>query len=171
MRDGVPPHFVERLVAALDQAPLDKETTEDWMNWLLDVVGQHPQDIGVFMRETALESVFGRAYTNSTKPKATARRTIEALQHLIAMWCGGRTLVEIEEWLLRYVRKHEGEVAKSASRSSTAQRACRFAIRIAPDLGFLWGVLGQVVFTELPLAKVHQFPSRDPAADGARRRS
>ncbi|XHS00620.1 hypothetical protein ACFB49_22190 [Sphingomonas sp. DBB INV C78] len=97
------------------------------------------------MRETALESVFGRAYTNSTKPKATARRTLGALRDLTAMWCGGRTLVEIEEWLLAYVRKHEGEVTKSAPRSSTAQRARRFAIRIAPDLGFLCGVLGQVV--------------------------
>ena len=61
------------------------------------------------------------------------------------MWCGGRTLVEIEDWLLAYVWKHEGKVKKRASRSSTAQRARRFAIRIAPDLGFLCGVLGQIV--------------------------
>ncbi len=145
VRNGVPPHLIERLVTALDQAPIDKGTTEDWINWLLDVVAEHPQDIGIFVRETALDSVFGRAYTNSTKPKATARRTLGALQHLTAMWCGGRTLVEIEEWLLAYVRKHEGDVTKSAPRSSTAQRARRFAIRIAPDLGFLCGVLGQVV--------------------------
>ncbi|PCD02449.1 DEAD/DEAH box helicase [Sphingomonas spermidinifaciens] len=145
VRNGVPPHFIERLVRALDQAPVDKGTTEDWMTWLLGVVAEHPQDISIFMRETALESVFGRAYTNSTKPKATARRTLGALRDLTAMWCGGRTLVEIEEWLLAYVRKHEGEVTKSAPRSSTAQRARRFAIRIAPDLGFLCGVLGQVI--------------------------
>lgn len=145
VRNGVPPDLIERLVKALDQAPIDKETTEEWMNWLLGVVAEHPQDIDIFMRETALESVFGRAYTNSTNPKEKALRTLKALQHLTAMWCGGRTLVEIEEWLLAYVRKHEGKVTKSAPRSSTAQRARRFAIRIAPDLGFLCGVLGQVV--------------------------
>ena len=61
------------------------------------------------------------------------------------MWCGGCTLVEIEDWLLAYVRKHEGQVKQRANRSATAQRARRFAIRIAPDLGFLCGVLGQIV--------------------------
>jgi hypothetical protein len=60
------------------------------------------------------------------------------------MWCKGRTLVEIEAWLLAFIREHEGEVKQQANQSSTAQRARRFAIRIAPDLGFLCGVLGQI---------------------------
>ena len=145
VRNGVPPRLVERLVQALAQAPVDKGATEVWVNWLLGVVAEHPLDLGIFVREAALESVFGRAYTNSTKPKATARRILGALQHLTSMWCGGRTLVEIEDWLLSYIWKHEGQVKKRASRSSTAQRARRFAIRIAPDLGFLCGVLGQVI--------------------------
>lgn len=89
--------------------------------------------------------MFGRAYTNTTRPKATAERIIKALQHLISMWCGGHTLVEIENWLLAYAWKHEGKVTQKASRSSTAQRARRFVIRIAPDIGFLCGVLGQIV--------------------------
>lgn len=145
VRNGVPPTLVERLVEALKEAPVDKDATEDWINWLLGVVAEHPLDLGIFVREAALESVFGRAYTNSTKPKATAKRILGALQHLTSMWCSGRTLVEIEDWLLAYVRKHEGQVKQRASRSATAQRARRFAIRIAPDLGFLCGVLGQIV--------------------------
>jgi hypothetical protein len=112
---------------------------------LLDVVAESPLDLTIFLRETALESVFGRAYTNTTKPKATAKRILAALQTLVSMWCGGRTLVDIEDWLLTFIRKHEGEVRQQANRSSTAQRARRFAIRIAPDLGFLCGVLVQIV--------------------------
>lgn len=145
VRNGIPPRLVERLVEAFDQAPVDKTATEDWIIWLLDVVAEHPLDLTIFVRETALESVFGRAYTNTTKPKATAKRILGALQTLVSMWCGGRTLVEIEAWLLTFVRKHEGDVKQQANQSSAAQRARRFAIRIVPDLGFLCGVLGQIV--------------------------
>jgi len=69
---------------------------------------------------------------------------LKTLKTLVSMWCGGQSLVEIEEWLLVFVQKHEGQVSRKASRSTTAQRARRFAIRITPDLGFLCGVLGQV---------------------------
>lgn len=145
VRNGIPPRLIERLGEALDHAPVGKTATEDWIRWLLDVVAEHPLDLTIFVREAALESVFGRAYTNTTAPKATAKRILDALQTLVSMWCGGRTLVEIEAWLLTFIRKHEGEVKQQANQSSTAQRARRFAIRIAPDFGFLCGVLGQIV--------------------------
>jgi hypothetical protein len=145
VRNGVPPKLIVRLVEAFEQAPVEKTTTEEWINWLLDIVAEHPLDLTIFVRETALESVFGRAYTNTTKPEATAKRILGALKTLVSMWCGGRTLVEIEAWLLTFIRKHEGEVKQQANQSSTAQRARRFVIRIAPDLGFLCGVLGQIV--------------------------
>lgn len=145
VRNGIPPRLISRLVEALDQAPVDQTATKEWMNWLLEVVAEHPLDLTIFVRETALESVFGRAYSNTTKPEATARRILGAFQILVSMWCGGRTLVEMEAWLLAFIRKHEGVVKQQANRSATAQRARRFAIRIAPDLGFLCGVLGQIV--------------------------
>ena len=144
VRNGIPPRLIERLVEEFNQAPVEKTATEDWVNWLLDIVAEHPLDLTIFARETALESVFGRAYTNTNKPNATAKRILGALKTLVSMWCGGRTLVEIEAWLLAFIRKHEGEVRQQANQSSTAQRARRFAIRIAPDLGFLCGVLGQI---------------------------
>jgi superfamily II DNA/RNA helicase len=145
VRNGIPPRFIERLAEALDEAPVDKTTTEDWIGWLLDVVAEHPSDLTIFVREVALESVFGRAFTNTTKSDARAKRILRALKTLVSMWCGGRTLVDIEAWLLDFIRKHEGEVAQQANRSSTAQRARRFAIRVTPDLGFMCGVVGQIV--------------------------
>ena len=123
---------------------METDSTADWMSWLLDIIAEHPLDLTIFVRGTALESVFGRAYSNTSNPKETARLILEALKTLVSMWCGGRSLVEIEEWLLVFVQKHEGQVSRKASRSTTAQRARRFAIRITPDLGFLCGVLGQV---------------------------
>ncbi|MBP6018375.1 MAG: DEAD/DEAH box helicase [Burkholderiaceae bacterium] len=145
VRNGIPPRLIARLVEALDQAPIDKSITADWINWLLDVVAEHPLDLTIFVRETALESVFGRAYTNTTDDEVTARIILDALKTLVSMWCGGRTLVEIEEWLLEFVRTHEGDVRQQTNQSSTAHRARRFAIRITPDLGFLCSVLAQIV--------------------------
>ncbi len=144
VRNGVPPRLVDRLVEAIDHAPVEKTATDEWINWLLDVVAEHPLDLTIFVREAALEAVFGRAYTNTKEPEATAERILRALKTLVSMWCGGRTLVEIEAWLLAFVRTHEGEVKQQTNKSSTAQRARRFAIRIAPDLGFLCGILGQI---------------------------
>lgn len=144
VRNGVPPRLVERLAGAFDQAPIDRTNTEAWMNWLLDIVAEHPLDLTIFVRENALESVFGRAYTNTDDFSATAKRILKALKKLVSMWCGGYTLVEIENWLLAFVRKFEGKVKQQAPRYSTAQRARRFAIRIAPDLGFLCGLIGQI---------------------------
>ncbi|WP_312197771.1 DEAD/DEAH box helicase [Mixta calida] len=144
VRNGIPPRLIERLVDALQATSMETDSTADWMDWLLDIIAEHPLDLTIFVREAALESVFGRAYSNSSKPKDTARLILKALKKLVSMWCGGQSLVEIEEWLLAFVQKHEGQVGRKTSRSATAQRARRFAIRITPDLGFLCGVLGQV---------------------------
>ncbi|ATF93800.1 DEAD/DEAH box helicase [Cedecea neteri] len=144
IRNGVPPKLIERLNEAFDTAPVEKTTTEHWISWLLDIVADHPLDLTIFVRQAALESVFGRSYTNTTKPKATSKRILGALKTLVSMWCSGRTLIEIEDWLLAFIRKHEGEVKQQANQSTKAQRARRFAIRIAPDIGFLCGVLGQI---------------------------
>nr|WP_314508573.1 DEAD/DEAH box helicase [uncultured Pantoea sp.] len=144
IRNGVPPKLIERLVEAFDTAPVEKTTTEHWISWLLDIMADHPLDLTIFVRQTALESVFGRSYTNTTKPQVTSKRILGALKALVSMWCAGRTLIEIEDWLLAFIRKHEGKVKQQANQSTTAQRARRFAIRIAPDIGFLCGVLGQI---------------------------
>ena len=144
VRNGIPPKLIERLVVALKTAPVNTDTTADWVCWLLDIIAEHPLDLTIFVLEAALNSVFGRAYSNNSEPKATARLILQALKTLISMWCSGKSLVVIEEWLLNFVREHEGKVNQKANRSVTAQRARRFAIRITPDLGFLCGVLGQV---------------------------
>lgn len=145
VRNGVPPQFVERLVERLGGAPVEETSTAAWVAWLLDVVAEDSRDLPIFLREAALESVFARAFTNTDRPNATAKRILNALKTLVSMWCGGRTLVDIEAWLLAFIRKHEGAVKQQANQSHTAQRARRFAIRVAPDLGFLCGLLGQIV--------------------------
>ncbi|NAW18972.1 DEAD/DEAH box helicase, partial [Salmonella sp. hn-f5] len=76
IRNGVPPKLIERLVVAFDTAPIEKTATEHWINWLLDIVADYPLDLMIFVRQAALESVFGRSYTNTTKPKASSKRIL-----------------------------------------------------------------------------------------------
>lgn len=144
VRNGMPPRLIERLSEALQLSPVKTGTTVDWVRWLLNIIDEHPSDLNIFVRATALESVFGRAYSNTNDREKTDRLLLRALKKLVYMWCSGKTLVNIESWLLAFVRRYEGQVRREASHSVVAQRARRFVIRIVPDLGFLCGLLGQV---------------------------
>lgn len=161
VRNGVPPEFIERLEGGLSSAPITTAATADWVGWALDIVALKPLELTMFVRADALTTVFGQAYTNSTRPKATARLLIGALKHLVSMWCSGRTLVEIEAWLLKFVRENEGEVGRQATQSSIARRARRFAIKIAPDLGFLCGLVTQVMAKQAELGGTSPLPMAD----------
>jgi hypothetical protein len=157
VRNGIPPKMIERLVDALQATSMETDSTADWISWLLDIIVENPLDLTIFVRETALASVFGRAYSNDSHPEVVSRLILKTLKTLTAMWCSGKSLVEIEQFLLTFIQKHEGNVIRKASRSTTAQRARRFVIRITPDLGFLCGVLGQIANH---LSKEQNFPRR-----------
>jgi hypothetical protein len=111
------------------------------LGWALDIIAERPSDLTLFVRPAALDAVFGRAYQDSD---ASAQVILSALHTLVEMWCAGVTLVEMEVWLLQFIRDNEGDVKRQTTASSTAHHARRFAIRITPDLGFLCGVLGQI---------------------------
>ncbi|PLT82569.1 DEAD/DEAH box helicase [Sinorhizobium medicae] len=146
VRNGVPPALVERIAAALPQAPVSSTDTASWMNWVLQIVATEPLDLFAVVRASALQSIFGRAFAHlvgSEDPK-DFKLLIDALADLVTNWCEATNLVKIEEKILKFVRANEGEVSQPARASSTATRARRFAIRLAPDFGFLCGLLGQV---------------------------
>ncbi|WP_367834592.1 helicase-related protein [Pseudomonas lundensis] len=141
VRNGISPRLIARLADALLEVPDRLHSTADWLRWTLDIVANCPSDLPLFIRPAALEAVFGRAYQEND---VSARLILSALKKLIEMWCAGVTLVEIEVWLLQWIRANEGKVKRQTSMSSKAHHARRFAIRITPDLSFLCGVLGQI---------------------------
>ena len=144
VRSGVPPEMVARLNAAYDAAPNKAVTTGDWTEWLLDVSIKSANDLTLFIRASSLEAVFGRAWTNEQGRDAVVAPILEAIKIMTRMWCNGITIVEIEAYILSVIHANEGEVKQKASRSATAHRARRFAIRILPDIGFLCGLFAQV---------------------------
>lgn len=145
IRNGVPPELIARIVSQICSAPNDKTETSDWVSWLLSVCITSPEDLSLLVRETSLKTVFGRAYSNQVDKNIGSQIIVEALKSLVLMWCGGKTLVEIETWLLAFIRRHEQPVKQRASVQQHANRARRFSIRILPDIGFMCGLLSQIV--------------------------
>lgn len=141
VRNGISPRLIARFADALLEVPDRLYSTADWLGWTLDIIADCPSDLPLVIRPAALEAVFGRAYRENDD---SARGILFALKKLVEMWCTGFTLVEIETWLLQWIRENEGTVARQASMSSKAHHARRFAIRITPDLSFLCGVFGQI---------------------------
>lgn len=145
VRNGVPPELIARIVNQMGSAPVEKAETTDWVSWLLDVCVTSSADLLMLVREASLETVFGRAYKNQVDKDAGSQIILAALKELVRMWCGGKTLVEIETWLLAFIRRHEQPVIQQASIQQHANRARRFSIRIVPDIGFMCGLLSQIV--------------------------
>lgn len=146
VRNGVPPALVERIAAALPEAPVFSTDTASWINWVLKIVAIVPQDLFAVVRASALQSIFGRAFSHliGSEDPHDFKLLTDALADLVTKWCEATNLVKIEESILKFVRENEGEVSQPARASSTATRARRFAIRLAPDFGFLCGLLGQI---------------------------
>jgi hypothetical protein len=71
----------------------------------------------------------------------------------VVPWFGGQPFIAIETVLSAFIAANEGPVKRPTAPDRKAKRARRFALRLAPDLGFLCGVLTQV--------------ARKIAADGA----
>lgn len=145
VRNGVPPEIIDRLNRALAEAPMAATATTDWISWLLDTAVQSPRDLTLFVRKSSLDTVFNRAWKNHPDPAAATGPVVQAIKDMASMWCAGRTVVEIESYVLTFVHANEVNFTKPARRSATAQRARRFAIRILPDIGFLCGIFAQIV--------------------------
>jgi hypothetical protein len=144
VRNGIPPELVARIVNQMGSAPNDKAETSDWVSWLLDVCVTSSADLTLLVRDTSLQTVFGRAYSNQVDKDAGSLIILGALKALVEMWCGGKSLVEIETWLLAFIREHEQPVVRQAIAQKHANRTRRFSIRILPDIAFVCGLLSQI---------------------------
>lgn len=145
VRNGAPPEIIDCLNRALADAPMAATATTDWISWLLDTAVQSPRDLTLFVRKTSLDTVFNRAWKNHPDPAAATSPVVQAIKDMASMWCAGRTVVEIESYVLDFVHANEVDFTQPARRSTTAQRARRFAIRILPDIGFLCGLFALIV--------------------------
>ena len=57
-------------------------------------------DLTLFVRGASLASVFGRAWTGQPDTDAAIEPVVSAIKSIVAVWCGGRTLVDMEAFAL-----------------------------------------------------------------------
>ena len=143
-RTGASSSFIAALAGAYAAAPLNAIEANDWVAWLLDQLDPNSPDFDVFLRPETLSRVFGRSYSTLVAIPSGRATVRDGLKTVIAAWLSGKSLTEIEADICKFVAAHEGLVKRPTKPNGHAQRARRFALRLAPDLGFLCGVLAQV---------------------------
>ncbi len=143
-KTGASSEFVASLVEAYGAAPKDGIDASTWVTWLLRQLDPKSDDFDFFLRPDTLSRVFGRAYTRQSTPHKQRQLGLEGVLQILGLWFAGKALVDLEAKIAEFIAKHEGEVARPTKRDPKAKRARRFSIRLAPDLGFLCGVLNQI---------------------------
>lgn len=143
-KTGASAAFVASLAQAYAGAPLGAIEATDWIEWLLDQLDPTSPDFDVFLRPETLSRVFGRAYKALIAAHGGRAIIRDGLKSVVAAWLSGKTLTEMEAAICAFVAGHEGVVGRPTRSDGHAQRARRFALRLAPDLSFLCGVLAQV---------------------------
>lgn len=141
---GAPVAFVIKLAQAYTKAPFDAVDATPWIEWLVSQLDPTRDEFEIFLRPETTIRVFGRAITNQdTEEKAN---TIARDGTLLAVraWFAGEPLVELERKIAEFIAANEGVVKRATKADSHAKHARRFAIRLAPDIGFLCGVFAQI---------------------------
>jgi hypothetical protein len=143
-KTGASPAFIAALAAAYERAPKTAVDASDWIVWLLKQFDPAGDDFDIFLRPDTLTRVFGRAYTKPLTPQAKRRIGLEGVLLTLGPWLAGEPLTDIEKVIATFIAANEGVVARATKADTKAKHARRFSIRLAPDLGFLCGVLSQI---------------------------
>ena len=143
-KTGATRRFIAALAAAYATAPSDAIKAEPWIGWLLDQFDPAMDDVDAFLRPDTMTRVFGRAY--SSQRESTARRLVAlaGVKAVLKGWFAGEPLLQLEGHIAGFIAANEIGVKQATRADAKAKHARRFSLRLAPDLGFLCGVLGQV---------------------------
>ena len=143
-KSGASSAFIASLAESFSAAPISSGDALAWMSWLLSTLDVTSTDFDAFLRPETLGRVFGRAHEK--QPDVLTQRLVglAGVQMLLPLWFSGRPLRDIEGELAKFIALNEGIVKRPTVADPKAKRARRFSLRLAPDLGFLCGVMNQV---------------------------
>lgn len=143
-KTGTSAGFIVRLAGAYEQAPFDSSEADVWVKWLLGQLNPAELETDVFIRPETVGRVFGRAYTTQSSPEVARSIALKGTLEALDLWFGGRSLCEMEKTIATFVAASEIGAKRPTTADPKGKRARRFAIRLAPDLGFLCGVFSQI---------------------------
>src|SRR5690606_2629599 len=127
-----------------ENAPMDAIDASAWVFWLLNQLDPADKDTDIFMRLDSMVRVFGRAITSQDDIVSARSVALQGTRIALTSWFAGETLCQMEAAIATFVAENEGAVARPTRPDGKAKRARRFALRVAPDFGFLCGVLSQI---------------------------
>jgi hypothetical protein len=141
---GVSPKFIAQLTECYDQAPFDSADAAVWVKWLLAQLRAEDPDTDAFLRQDTIIRVFGRAITTQSSETTKRRLAIDGTLIALEAWFAGKPLIDVEKTIATFVAGNEIGVKRPTGPDSKGKRARRFALRLAPDLGYLGGVFNQI---------------------------
>ena len=143
-RTGATRGFIAALANSYAAAPRDAVDAETWIDWLLDGMDPALDEIDAFLRPDIMSRVFGRAYSTQSDGEPKRRLALAGTRAMLKSWFAGEPLIQLEARLAGFITAYEVGVARPTRTDPKAKHARRFALRLAPDLAFLCGVLAQV---------------------------
>ena len=143
-KTGATRHFIAALAVAYPTAPADATEAGPWIDWLLSQFDPALDDVDTFLRPDTMARVFGRAYTSQPGDIAKRRLALQGVMEMMRSWFAGEPLLKLEARLAGFIVENEIDVERPTRPDAKAKHARRFALRLAPDLGFLCGVLNQI---------------------------
>lgn len=141
---GVSTKFIAYLTQRYDDAPFGSLDADVWVKWLVAQLRGDEQDTDAFLRPDTIIRVFGRAITTQSSAAIKRRLAIDGTLVALDAWFSAKSLVEIEVALAAFVASTEIGVKRATTPDTKGKRARRFALRLAPDLGYLCGVFNQI---------------------------
>lgn len=127
---GFPVDVVERLSAALKKSPpKDHSKVPDWRRWFFRWLKSHPDVLDQVFRKRNLDEIFGTHFAQIEDPQKRCEVALPALKTMSWLWMRGAPLRSLE----RVLGAEEGKEGMCVG-------ARRFALRIVPDLAYLFGL-------------------------------
>ena len=130
---GLSVDLVERLSDALATSqPGARANISDWRKWFFDCLADNVDLLEKAFRPRNLAELFGqKSYDACVTDQDRANLVLPTLRKLSRLWMKGRPLKELE-----------AAAGTSPGRLNTCDKARRFAVRIVPDLGYLFSLPG-----------------------------
>jgi hypothetical protein len=98
---------------------------------------ENPADLPALIRRESLEGMFGTPYKQLADDHARGLHVIEAFEQLLPLWMQGATLATLEQSL-----------GTPLTRLGRCEKAREFALRIVPELAYVYSLLPQLYATQ-----------------------
>ncbi|MGO7611074.1 DEAD/DEAH box helicase [Rhizobium ruizarguesonis] len=127
---GIPLQVVQRLSTDLTpEALASNGSVKDWRIWLFDWIEKNSDLFDQIFRKSTLDEFFDTRFAELEDSNARAAKALPVLRELTRLWMRGATL-----------RKLQLALGTKENKLNTCLDARRFALRIVPELAYLFGL-------------------------------